>query len=101
MEAAAVHNQIRGMNPWPGSFTYHRGNYLRILLSEGCPEDCGVEPPGTVLRADREGLVVSCGTGVVRITRIQASGKKPLGVEEFLNGYSIKSGDKFGREDVR
>lgn len=99
--AATVHNRIRGMNPWPGSFTYHKGNYLRILLSEESSEEGGVEQPGTVLRADRGGLVVSCGTGTVRITKIQASGRKALGVEEFLNGYSIESGDKLGREDVR
>jgi methionyl-tRNA formyltransferase len=53
-DAAAVHDNIRGMNPWPGSFTYHK-----------------------------------------------ASGRKALGVEEFLNGYSIESGDTFGREDVK
>jgi methionyl-tRNA formyltransferase len=99
--AAAVHNHIRGMNPWPGSFTYHDGNYLRILGSEEGRNERGKGQPGTVLRADREGLVVSCGTGAVRITRLQASGRKALGVEEFLNGYSIESGDRFGREDVR
>ncbi len=99
--AAAVHNHIRGMNPWPGSFTYHGGNYLRILGSEESLDGSGDGRPGTVLRADREGLVVSCGTGAVRITRLQASGRKALGVEEFLNGYPIESGDRFGREDVR
>jgi methionyl-tRNA formyltransferase len=99
--AAAVHNHIRGMNPWPGSFTYHGGNYLRILGSEESTEGWGAEQPGTVLRADREGIVVSCGTGAVRITRLQVSGRKALGVEEFLNGYSIESGDRFGREDAR
>jgi len=100
-DAATVHNHIRGMNPWPGSFTYHKGNYLRILLSEESSEGSGAEPPGRVLRADREGLVVSCGTGAVKITRVQASGRKALGMGEFLNGYSIENGDKLGREDVR
>lgn len=100
--AAVVHNHIRGMNPWPGSFTYHGGTYLRVLASEvSSPDGVPEREPGTVLRADREGLVVSCGRGSVRITRIQASGKKALDVEEFLNGYSIAGGDKLGREDVR
>lgn len=100
-EAAAVHDHIRGMNPWPGSFTYHRGNYLRILATEVSSADSGGAPPGTVLRADRDGLLVSCGRGAVRIMMIQASGRNALGVEEFLNGYSIERGERFGREEVR
>ena len=100
-DAAAVHDHIRGMNPWPGSFTYHGGNYLRVLVSEEYGGDSGTGPPGTVLRADSGGIVVSCGGGAVRITRIQAAGRKALGAEEFLNGYPIEIGESFGREDVR
>lgn len=100
-EAEAVYNHIRGMNPWPGTFTYHRGVYLRILASEVISPGGGSEAPGTVLRADREGLFVACGRGSLRITRIQAPGKKALDAAEFLNGYEIKGGDMLGREDMR
>ncbi|HER43883.1 MAG TPA: methionyl-tRNA formyltransferase [Candidatus Eisenbacteria bacterium] len=100
-DADAVRDHIRGMNPWPGSFTYHEGNYLKILSAERGGETGGGAPAGSVLRADRDGIVVACGTGAVRITAIQTAGRKALGAEEFLNGYSIEIGDTFGREDER
>ena len=101
LEAVAVHDHIRGMHPWPGSYTYHGGNYLRILRSRVESREGGTEPPGTVLRAAPDGIVVACGSGTVGVTRIQASGRKALDVEEFLNGYAVGRGERLGREDVR
>jgi len=99
-EASSVHDHIRGMNPWPGSFTYYGGTYLRVLSSEVSPGEAVTAPPGTVVRADRHGIVVACGTGAVGITRIQAPGRRALGVEEFLNGYPLESGERFGGEEA-
>jgi methionyl-tRNA formyltransferase len=49
-----------------------------------------------VLAAGADGLRVQCGTGVLRITRLQAEGGKPLAVETFLHGRPIAPGTRFG-----
>jgi methionyl-tRNA formyltransferase len=99
--AGSVLNHIRGMNPWPGSFTYHEGNYLKIHRAERAGEKVVEVSPGTVVRAGADGIIVACGEGSLRIVRLQAPGRRPLEVEAFLRGYGIDPGDTLGGEDGR
>jgi methionyl-tRNA formyltransferase len=46
-------------------------------------------PPGTVLTATQEGIDVVCGTGVLRILRLQLAGRKPLPAALFLQGQRL------------
>jgi len=90
-----IFNHIRGMTPWPGAFTYfgdkmvkiHRAFPLDLLKREFSP--------GEALEASGGRLVVCCGTGSLRIDRIQLEGKSILETEEFLNGFEINPGDSF------
>jgi len=93
--ALEVHNHIRGMNPWPGSFTFYRGSYIKIHRTEPIDLILREERAGTVLESSGRNLLVACGRGAVRINRLQAEGKKPLGAEEFLRGFEIRRGGLF------
>ena len=57
---------------------------------------CGTEPapPGTVLAASTEGIAVACGEGVLRITRLQLAGRKPMAAGEFIKAQRL-SGARF------
>jgi methionyl-tRNA formyltransferase len=95
-DAIEVHNHIRGMNPWPGSHTYHEGRYLKIHRAE--PYDL-VETgaaPGTVLEIDAGGAIVACGRGAVALKRLQCEGKRPLDIGEFVRGYRLDEGTILG-----
>ena len=94
--ARSVYNHIRGMNPWPGSFTYHGGNYLKILASAHAGNERAGGSPGTVLEAGAGGIVVACGEGSLRIVSLQAPGRKPLEAGAFLRGYTLERGDILG-----
>jgi methionyl-tRNA formyltransferase len=48
------------------------------------------------VRASKDGVDVACAPGVLRVTRLQVPGGKPLSVREFLNGRPITAGDRFG-----
>ncbi|MFO7914416.1 MAG: methionyl-tRNA formyltransferase [Candidatus Krumholzibacteriales bacterium] len=93
--ATGIYNHVRGMNPWPGAFTYfgrkmikiHRAFPLDLLKRE--------LSPGEVLESSGGRLAVCCGTGALRIDRIQLEGKRPLDTEEFLNGFEIRPGESF------
>ena len=93
-----VANHIRGFNPWPGAFAFHRhdGEKTRIKFHRATPVDADGEP-GEVLEADvaDERLVIACGEGSIECVEVQAPGRKAMGVRDFLNGYEISEGDHF------
>ena len=91
------------MDPWPGTYTFWQrkdDNYLRLILRRVA---VAAEPeqdvaPGTVLEAVGDRLVVAAGEGAVLLQGIQPSGKRPLSTEQFLRGYRVQVGDRFGPE---
>jgi methionyl-tRNA formyltransferase len=95
LDAARVHDHIRGMNPWPGSHTYHAGDYLKVHRAETCERADHTGFHGIVMEAGSEGIVVSCGSGAIRITRLQAPGRKALDAQDFLRGYNLGTGAMF------
>ena len=93
LSAQEIHDRVRGLAPWPGAFTMLAGDVLKISHTEVI-EGAGV--PGTVLVADRNGVDVACGDGVVRIGALQLPGKKMLPAADFLRGYQLAEGEKLG-----
>lgn len=101
LDALAVHNHIRGMNPWPGSFTFYRGAYIKV--HEAAPWDLVPrnEKPGRILEAKDGSIVVACGRGAARLVQLQAEGKRTLGAAEFLRGFPLEAGGVFENENHR
>lgn len=95
LDAARVHDHIRGMNPWPGSHTYHRGEYLKVHRAEPFEVDRHPGGHGVVIEVGSGGIIVSCGSGAVRITRLQAPGRKVHDAQDFLRGYDLEPGEVF------
>ncbi|MBW2478557.1 MAG: methionyl-tRNA formyltransferase [Deltaproteobacteria bacterium] len=82
---------IRGMTPWPGAFTFHQKNRLRILKAAPIQEDT-TEPAGTILETFPDELCVATGKGVLSISEIQGPSGKRLGAADFLRGYRLPPG---------
>ncbi len=98
-DAVSVHNHIRGMNPWPGSFTFYRGGYLKIHQAEPYDIVPRAVSPGTVIEADGDRILIACGSGKLAIKRLQAEGKRPLDTEEFLRGFPLEAGAVLGARE--
>ncbi len=96
LEARRVHDHIRGMNPWPGSFTYHRSACLKVRRAALARGEERSRPGGTILEAKGDIILVACGTGAVRILELQAEGRKALGAAEFLRGFALEQGETLG-----
>lgn len=95
--AEKLWNKIRAFTPWPGAFTFHNidGNarLLKIWEAEVTGNLSG--EPGTILQADKHGIVVACGENALRILVLQREGGKRLSAREFLAGCRINAGEKF------
>jgi len=95
--ASEVARTIRALSPHPGAYTSWRGNRLKLLHAIEVAGEVQREqiPPGTVVTAQRESLVIACGTGFVAISELQLAGKKRMKIAEFLRGASINDGERF------
>lgn len=93
--AQVLFNRIRGLTPWPGAFTFlapeQKQRLIKVWSAEPLSEISG--EPGTVLQADKHGIVVACGEGALRITSLQREGGRRMTAIEFSAGQAVKSGD--------
>ena len=95
--SAVIHNQVRGLYPWPHAYTFVNGKRL-ILLRTLCDGRRGASLhglPGTILGADLNAIRVATGDGELAIVEVQPEGKRPMPVRDFLAGHRLASGDRF------
>jgi methionyl-tRNA formyltransferase len=96
-DAVLLARRIRAFNPAPVAETRWDGAQLRIWDAETPRQPaCDSAPvlPGTVLGASAEGIAVACGEGVLRITRLQLAGRRPMAAGEFIKAQRL-SGARF------
>ncbi|RUT28213.1 methionyl-tRNA formyltransferase [Arsenicitalea aurantiaca] len=86
-DANAIHNQIRGLSPFPGAWFEAEagGQRFRIKLLRSRPV-VGTGAPGTLLG---DGLTIACSTGAIRVVTLQREGKAAMDAETFLRGTSL------------
>ena len=89
--ARQLHDQVRGLYPWPAAVAVVDGVRCKIL-STALAEDAGEQAPGTVIQADKKGLRVACGSGALEILELQPDGKKAMAASAFLMGHPIGTG---------
>jgi methionyl-tRNA formyltransferase len=85
-DAAELDRLVRAFNPFPVCFSGLAGQRVRIWSARPAGNAPLQDPPGTILRADADGILVNCGRGQLLIQRLQLSGGKPLAAREVLNG---------------
>jgi methionyl-tRNA formyltransferase len=80
--------QVRAFTPWPVAETRWQGQQLRVW--ESIPlSSATAAPPGTVVNADANGIVVATGAGDLSLLRVQLAGRKQMSAGEFLNAHRI------------
>lgn len=94
-----IYNQIRGLRPWPGSFTTYEGKTMKLWRGELDEQEYSGQPGEIVEIIDKESFVVICGNQKgIKLTEIQPAGSKRMTVSEYLHGSAdrIKLGHIMG-----
>lgn len=88
LTACQLERNIRAFNPWPISFLTLEVDgveqSVKVYQANVLPHQA--KATGTVLQADKNGIQIATQDGVLNITQLQPSGKKPMSVQDFLNG---------------
>ncbi len=119
--AGEIERLIRGLDPWPGTYTVYRGKMLKLWAAE-VVEDArgssveardaageahaakvktdagaaaGIDVPGSVAEVTKTSLRIRTGSGLLSILELQPEGKKRMSVDVFLRGYPVKPGERF------
>ena len=94
--AQALHDQVRGLLPWPTAVTELGGVRCKVFSTVTCPGATDAAP-GTILSAGKEGIRVACGGGtVLQIDELQADGGKRMHAADYLRGHPLSAGGRAG-----
>ena len=90
--AQALHNQVRGLLPWPAAAGVFSGIRCKVFLTD-IIDHTTTAKPGTVVEAGKGGIVMACGGGsLLRILELQPDGKKRMAAADFLRGHPLTTG---------
>jgi methionyl-tRNA formyltransferase len=94
--AQAIHNRVRGMQPWPGAQTGFRGVPLHVWKTRVGPAT--KKSPGQL--ASLKPLVVACGEGSLELLEVQLEGRKRIPAADFANGQRLTDNDILGEPRI-
>ena len=95
--AKQIHNKIRALNPVAGAWSSLNGQVIKVWASS-VVEMSSTAVEGSIVVADKQGIAVQTGEGVVLITELQASGSKRMAAAAFVAGHADLLGQKFERQ---
>ncbi len=87
--AAELERYVRGLDPWPGAFTYIDGKLLKIWKAKVLEESSELAP-GSLVEGDGKSLNFVTGAGILAVTELQPEGKKRMPAAAYLNGLKGK-----------
>jgi methionyl-tRNA formyltransferase len=91
--AAQIHNQVRGMQPWPGAYSIFRGAALHVWRARPVEAGAG-HPPGALVRIKPP--LVACGVGALELIEVQMEGRKRMPAADFANGQRFVENEILG-----
>jgi len=94
--ARSIIDQVRGLQPWPGAYTFYNGKMLKIIQIRKSTEDKGALPSGQVINVGKSGIHLACSDAALLITEVQPEAGKVMPAQSFVAGYKIAKGSSFG-----
>ena len=95
LPAAQLARQVRAFNPFPGATAVLDGSTIKVWQAEAETGDAGHAAPGTIVSADKHGILVACGEAALRLNELQKAGARRLPAGQFLAGTALQPGSAF------
>ena len=95
LTAKRIHNLVRGLDPWPGSYCNFNNNVFKIWKTKVYNNTNLATIPGTVVEITKQGFVVSTGAGLLEILEIQPAGKRRMSAKDYVCGHGLNINDRF------
>lgn len=92
--AVTLERLIRGLYSWPSAYTLIGAKTVKILEADVVNTEEG--NPGEIIKVSKKELIVRAGENALSVRRVQPEGKKPMDISAFLQGYSLKKGERIG-----
>jgi len=93
--ARSIHDQIRGLHPWPLAAARLRGSRLLLRRSLVATTPFPAGAPGAIVDLTDEAITVACARGHIRLLEVQPEDRRPMTAGDFLHGYHAAIGDAF------
>ncbi len=93
--AFTVSCAIRAYDPAPGAFAMLGGEKMKLFAASLEQAEGSHAAPGTIVKNDKKGIVVACGTGLVRIGQVQGAGGKKMPADAFFRGHAAMLSETF------
>jgi len=94
LPATQIHNRIRGLRPWPQTWTFLDGR--RVIVQKSTLDDGSVSAePGVIVEAGGDAFVAATGHGRLRLLQLQPEGRRSVSAREFLAGHPVHAGARF------
>lgn len=94
--AGQIHNLVRGTDPWPGAYTFLKGDRMRVWKTKLTHEKGSGHNQGKIIKIDSEGILVECSDDCILIKEIQFDSSKRMSVSDYIRGHQIDTGEKLG-----
>jgi methionyl-tRNA formyltransferase len=88
--AAHIHNLVRGLQPWPGAYTFSNSRQLKLFSSSVVK--CEEGQAGEILQADKQGLLIKTGKDAVLFKDVQPESSKRMAIQDYLLGHALEKG---------
>jgi methionyl-tRNA formyltransferase len=95
LPAPAIERRLRAFDPFPGATSSLQGEAVKLWRAH-CEAAPAGTSAGTILAVDAAGVHVACGEGALCLTQLQRAGGKRLAAADFLRGFPLAPGQRFG-----
>ena len=95
--AAVIHNQVRGLQPWPMAWTFFDGRRVILVRTRAVPEAprSPANAPGTIVEIPKDALRVQTGAGLLDVLTVQPEGRRAMAARDFAAGHHVEAGLRF------
>jgi methionyl-tRNA formyltransferase len=97
LPAAAIHNRVRGLYPWPHAYSFLDSGRIILLRTRVVGAGARAEP-GEIVDVSRDAIHVAAGDGgVIAIDELQVEGRRPMRTRDYLAGRPVRAGTRLTR----